>query len=340
MKLETQFPLATLFFKHWSVDDTEDGIVVAKATFVRAGDRWVADPQPSLNFEDEFSGDASHSALVHEQDIAPGKVGTDLIVHAVARSPKAARLPEWSVSLTIPEKLHYGFHVFGPSNWTKEKTGGWIRTRPEPVSEIPMSYALAFGGTAESKDGVEAVHENNPSGLGLATESCLKEKREFAAPQIGLLAEFMSTDPLTEMSVHGFGPIAKSWLPRRGNAGTFYENWKETRHPRMPKDYSLQFWNAAPTQLQCNPPLIGNERLVVEGISHNGPVHLKLPSVGCVLRAGVEDEYVQSMVLDTVILDLRSQDTGDFKVDMIWRDRIASPERFEKAEVFGYALED
>ncbi|MEO0669589.1 MAG: DUF2169 domain-containing protein [Pseudomonadota bacterium] len=340
MKLSTQFPLATLFFKHWSTDDTECGVVIAKASFNRDANRWVADDNPVLELEDTFAGDPGCTPLVQEQDIAPGKVGTDLIVHAVARSPDAALLGDWPVSLTIEDRLHYDFQVRGPSRWSKGPRGKWTRTPPELVSEIPITYNLAYGGTTTGPDGEVETYQNNPSGCGHVTPHHLSEQTEFNAPQIGLLAEFMSPDPLAEMSVHGFGPIAKFWLPRRGHAGTFDQTWKTTRHPRMPKDYALTFWNAAPAPLQCDPPLRGNEIVSVGGVSHSGPVRLKLPSVACALHLGPDGAHPQKMVLDTVTLDLRSADPSDYRVDLVWRLWLATPDRFQSAEIAGYALED
>ena len=341
MHLSTRFPLATLFFKHWSVEDTEDGIVIAKASFVQDETmRWIAQPAPELVLEDRYLGDPAFSPLMQEQDTAPGKLGTDLFLQATARSPDGKLLPEWPVSLTVADRLHYGVQVRGPSHWTYRRLKGWFRTSPELVSEVPISYDLAFGGASPGSDGGMVTFENNPSGLGFATPMRLEDGSDFAAPQIGLLPEFMGTDPLAEMGVHGFGPIAKSWLPRRSDAGTFDDQWKETRHPRLPKDYSLAFWNAAPKALQFNPPLMGNEQLHVQGIAHDGPVALQLASVTCSLRLGQGDADICPMVLDTLALDLRSGSQGTYRVDMIWRAVVQSPERFETAEIIGHRLEN
>ena len=337
MKLNTQLPLATIFFKHWGIDDREVGIVVAKASFARSGKRWVAEDEPMLVLEDTFAGDPSCTPLVQEQDIAPGKRGTDLIVHATARSPEAALLTDWPVSLTVPDRLHYGFHVRGPSRWTKGRRGKWKQTTPELVSEVPLTYALAYGGSATDQNDKIATFENNPSGMGYATAHHLATCSELPAPQIGLLADLLGADPLAQMGVEGFGPISKSWLPRRANAGTFDETWKATRHPRMPKDYALSFWNAAPGPLQSEPPLVGNEVVLVEGISHEGPVLIKLPAVACAVQF---DGDTSNMVLDTITLDLRSADPSDYRVDLIWRTIVAATEEYQSAEIVGFALED
>ena len=181
--------------------------------------------------------------------------------------------------------------------------------------------------------------ENNPAGMGFCTSQRVSQETEIPAPQIGLLAEFMGTDPLAPMGVHGFGPISKTWLPRRTEAGTFDENWQNTRHPKMPKDYSLGFWNAAPTTLQFDPALRGGETINFEGISHAGPVTYRVPSVACALQTKTPAQEMLEMTLDTVQIDLRDADQNIARLDMIWRVQIAEPQRFETAEIVGYSLE-
>lgn len=340
MKLHTRFPLATLFFKHWSPEDTEVGVVVAKASFTRDGARWLAAEAPELVTEDRFVDDPANSPLLYEQDIAPGKIGTDLMIHAVARSPRTELTPEWPVSVTVADKAHYGFHVRGPSRWTHTRRGGWKCSTPELVHEVPISYHLAYGGSAMGANNTLVSFDNNPAGIGFCTAESLAQESEIPAPQIGFLAEFLGTDPLAKMTVHGFGPVAKAWLPRRSEAGTFDQAWQETRHPRMPLDYSLAFWSAAAAQLQFKSGLNGDEVLNFEGVSHDGPMQLKLPGVTCSLQTGQDASQGQRMMLDTVHLDLRDPDPENYRADLVWRAIIPAPERFEAAEVVGYLLED
>lgn len=64
---------------------------------------------------DEFAGAPETSALLHEQYIAPCKPKTDLIIRGSARSLDAEPRRDWPVTVSIPDQLHYGFHVCGPS---------------------------------------------------------------------------------------------------------------------------------------------------------------------------------------------------------------------------------
>jgi len=336
LQLFSRLPLSPLFFKHWGSDDTEIGVVLAKARFSRAEDGvWLrADPAPTVAFEDRFAGDPAFAALVAEQDIAPGKIGTDLTLEAIARAPDGRPMTDWPVSVTVPGRLHYGFQVRGPSVWRRGGDRLWTRSPPQPVTEVPINYALAFGGRAPGPEGSEVVHEANPAGIGLVTRERLAAGEEIAVPQIGTLAEFMVADPLAVMTVQGFGPLAKAWLPRRGHAGRFDDDWLRTRHPRMPRDYSLRFWNAAPGPLHLDPPLRGDEAIVVSGISPGpDPVTLRLPGVWCALDLAGAERARLAMVLDTVTLDLTDPDPRGHSATLIWRAQVAAPHRFDTAEV-------
>ncbi len=336
MQIFSRLPLSTLFFKHWDNNHSEIGIVLAKARFSRTEDGiWLrAEAAPPLCFDDQFAGDPAFSALITEQDIAPGKIGTDLTLAAIARAPDGQPLSDWPVSVSVTGRLHYAFQVRGPSVWQQGGNQIWKRSPPQPITEVPISYALAFGGRAPGPKNGEVVHEFNPAGTGLVTHERLAAGQDIPVPQIGTLAEFMVGDPLATMTVQGFGPVAKAWLPRRAHAGSFDADWLRDRHPRMPQDYSLRFWNAAPGVLQLDPPLRGDEDISVTGISSDPrPVTLRLPGVWCALDATGEMQERMAMRLDTVALDLRGPDPHDHSATMIWRTHVAAPHRFTSAEV-------
>ena len=336
MHLTSRLPLSFMFFKHWHTDDTEVGVVIAKARFERATDGmfYASQTPPEFLLEDTYEGDPATSPLISEQDIAPAKIGTDLLINAIARSPEAKPATDWPVSVSIADRLHYSFRVRGPSNWEHRATG-WKPGKPEPVTEVPITYALAYGGMAAGADADNPeVFEFNPSGIGFTTPQSRANKDPFPAPQIGELAEFMAADPQTEMTVHGFGPIAKSWLPRRAEAGTFDAAWQQTRHPRMPVDYGLGFWNAAPKPLQISPALAGNEIIMLAGVSHTAEtIDARLPGVALTLRMTGQENSYQDMVLDTVLVDVSDQMIEKHSLTLLWRCLITTPDRFETGDI-------
>ena len=338
MQLSSKLPLAMTFFKHWHTNDKEIGVVVVKAKFQRsANGQFRAVAADPLVLEDVFEGDAGSTVLVHEQEIAPGKTGTDLVIDAVARSPGGRPLRDWAVRVDIEGRLSYGFHVRGPS-WWQRVANRWLLTDPEPVVGVPISYAAAFGGGSPDDAGKPVFYEANPAGRGFATPARLSHGEPFPAPQIGSLAEFLAMDARAQMTVHGFGPVAKAWLPRRRLAGTFDETWRRERHPRMPRDYSLQFWNCAPHPLQLSPALRGNEDIFVQGISARPePTWIRLPGVGMVLS--VDGSQGPPLTLDTVRIDVRSDLPEQHSLSLIWRGLVEDHHSITSGQVRHFLIE-
>jgi len=369
MRLSTSLPIATMAFRHWHTDDREAEIVLAKARFVPRGDgRFRADQEaPELRLVDEFApGDAAMAELKHEQEIFPTKPATDILVRGIARAPGGKARPHWDVSVEVVDHLRHAFQVRGPSEWRKGMMG-WRMSSPEPVKEVPLRYALAYGGHGPGPDpkGPPRAFEMNPAGLGYATEAMLDAGDPVPAPQIGLLGDYMAVRaPGEPMTVCGTMPIAKAWMPRRAEAGTFDDEWEETRHPRMPRDYGLGFWNCAPHQLRADPPLTGDELVRLGGMSGTRhPLEMRLPGVGLVVDAVAgtpeEDEAELTaellsargidapeaarpdsppperlrMQVATVELDVQSADPANHSISVVWCLLVEDPARFRKGEV-------
>lgn len=343
MKLLSSLPLAHLFFKHWHTDDTEVGVVVCKANFTlhTDGRLYDASTPPELALADSFVGDPALTSLVAEQDIAPFKPATDLCIKGMAYAPDGVASADWPVSVAVrtldgTDLLHWGFHVRGPTQWQRQN-GGWQQTKPQPVTEVALDYGLAYGGTILGDDGrpVDFCAEN-PAGIGFATTKSLDSVDTWPAAQIGELGEFMAGgDPSQPMSVRGFGPIAKSWLPRRAVAGTFDGTWERTRHPRMPLDYDLGFWNAAPTPLQIRPYLSGDEVITLSGLRPAAtPLSIALPAFGIALELSGDKAARLVMTLDTITIDTN----GDPAVTLIWRALVPNPAAYAAATVDAFPI--
>ncbi|MGR3436505.1 MAG: DUF2169 family type VI secretion system accessory protein [Shimia sp.] len=371
MNVFTDLPLGTAVFRHWAPDDREIGVIVAKAVFDWTGDGFetVMEP-PELRFSDvpdtTSSDDPALAATLWEQDIAPGKIGTDLILRGAARAPGGRPLRDWPVSVAIPEVLRYGFHVRGPVRWEWGRDG-WDLGEVEEVTSVPLRYGLAYGGpvaagradgdtsaaedrggdagTEEAPDAPAPVHDLNPAGIGFATRDRLYDDTPFPAARIGQLAEFLSGDPLAPMQVCGTMPVAKGWLPRRALAGTFDAEWQARRHPRMPEDYDLGFWNHAPRGLQIATGLRGDETLVLQGLdTGTAPRGLALPGVGVLAHLTAPGRSTSvAMTLDTVDLDLANAEDGPGgppRLELTWRSGLARPDAIDAVDLEGVDLED
>ena len=107
----------------------------------------------------------------------------------------------------------------------------------------------------------------------------------------------------------------------------------------MPADYSLGFWNCAPLPLQITAGLNGRETMIFRGISsRRNPLAVTLPGVGMVVS--VAGEPVKALTLDTVFLDLSSDEPEDHTMELTWRgfQRSVSSER--SGEVQHYLIEE
>lgn len=330
----SSLPFRHLLFKHWTLDDREAAVLIVKGTFgVNADGRLgVVNEQPLITEVDTFWGEDNLSSLSCEQEIAPSKTCTDVTVNAVARAPEGEELPEWPVSIEVKDRVFYEFYVRGPSEWQK-KNGRWILSDPVPVTEVPIRYELAYGGSAPTNADPE-FYEFNPVGAGFVNDRVLEQGYPITAPQIGDIAEFIAGDIRATMTVHGLGPIAKAWLPRRSEAGTFDEEWKNTRHPRMPKDYSFAFWNAAPKRLQLEPYLTGGEKFSLKGFRHApSPIEFILPKVGVAVHRDTTDGPEARLHLTDVAIDVTDPDPSQHRVTLIWRGLFANPDEIEALHI-------
>ncbi|WP_342075630.1 DUF2169 domain-containing protein [Yoonia sp. SS1-5] len=334
MKLSSELPLSHTAFAHWHTDDTEVGVVIAKAAFSLTKDGTSpVTPPPEFVLADEFTEAPEYSPLLHEQDIAPFKPKTDLIIRGTARSFEAKPRRDWAVTVAIPDQLYYGFQVRGPSRWIKMRQG-WQLSQADEVTEVPLTYALAYGGHCQEGETTK-YFEQNPAGLGFMTETAAEEVDGWPAPQIGLLAEFLDARPFEPMAVHGTMPLAKAWLPRRANAGTFDKEWERDRHPRMPLDYDLAFWNAAPLRLQIAPHMVGNETIEISGLSHRREtVSLGLPGAKLALKSlSNPSEPAIAMALDTVDINVDRIDDGQIDIVLLWRTIVRDRSLYTNAEI-------
>ena len=318
-----KLPFPAMAFHHWGPDDREMGVAIVKGTFgIRAGHKaYIARDQDPLLLEDVFAGDPTSSSLLREQEIAPVKIASDLTVHATARAPEGIERRDWSVSITIPDRVHHGFQVFGARQWRRERRG-WSLSEPEPMVELPIRYEHAYGGAVEGD-----VFEENPVGCGRTAPEDDPDK--MSAPRIAELGETQAAGRGT-WSVRGFGPIAKTWLPCRSFAGTFDEDWLSNRHPRMPPDYSFEFWQNAPSALQIRPFLEGNETIELRGVAHERePYRFALPGPRLeftTTRPDGGEARFTLMALDTCHIDIDDRDQEKHRLTLVWRAIFADPQ--------------
>lgn len=205
-----------------------------------------------------------------------------------------------------------GIHVFGTRVWYRGVIGLKSST-PLPFESMPLRYERSFGGMDKDSVGDAPSYEpRNPVGMGLYGS----EKGAIEQPLPNLEDPFhLMSRPTERVAPAGFGPIARSWQPRLGLAGTYDEAWVERTAPLWPRDFDLRFFNAAAPGLIVSSGLRGGEMAVLSGLSPDGQISFPLPRhrlmVKTVFRHRVDR---RELMMDAVHIE-----PDDGGVTLIWR---------------------
>lgn len=278
----------------------------------------MLEPRREVGLHDLHYGHPASSSLRREGQSAYTRPGTDVSLagHAWATGERPAA--RGLVDLQIGS-VRRTAAVFGEREWSVGLAGGAPRPgRPEPFINIPLRYERCLGGVAPlaSSRTDALLSAQNPVGRGL-----------YASPHDALgkpLPNF--EDPMRPIEVygdwpapHGFGPIARHWLPRRSWAGTYDDQWLARRVPLWPADLDERFFSAAPPGLCVAPYLVGGEPVHISGMSSAGPYDFQLPRVPLQARFEIRGRSVRQMM----ILDAIDIDTTDEVMTMTWRTSVA-----------------
>nr|WP_314265003.1 DUF2169 domain-containing protein [uncultured Moellerella sp.] len=192
------------------------------------------------------------------------------------------------------------------------------------IQQIESQYLLSDEQRSAHPAGAEApiAHsycETNPLGKGYVRNWYAKATglTSLAAPQIEnvtspftleqflqQLAEHQSPSEASCFGAQGFGPIARSWMPRLAKAGTYDQQWLDHRHPYLPKDFNFNYWNCAPDDQQIPYP-DANLRISVSNMTADGLLEVTLPEHRAFLLARMTNGAISPIQLniDTIILD-------------------------------------
>ena len=319
---KTPYAVEPLFF------DDEDGnpvvVVVAKGTFELQNHRQLAllEEQPGLELAGTCYGDdPGTSCYIFEPEVAPFKPATDVVAigHAHATRPGATAV---DVGLQVGP-LRKVARVFGERIWYRSGAGFEL-TAPRPFEKLPVTFERAFGGWDRSSPDAahHACEPRNPIGRGFHGRHAVERKDDFAPnvedPQHPIVDHRDRPAPV------GFGFTSPHWHPRLSYAGTYDEVWDKTRKPRLPKDFDVRYFNAAPSGLVAAGYLRGDEGVQSVGFSPRGQLAFTLPGLPPprirVAMLGRPDPVLEPR-LDTVIVDF-----DRLRVTLLWRCRAKIPE--------------
>ncbi|NUQ74537.1 MAG: DUF2169 domain-containing protein [Polyangiaceae bacterium] len=305
MKIRNRTPLTPYTFQALDLDDDPFQVVIIKGTFdiVHGAALTLSMQQEPIRTCDAYWNDEKPSSLRWEDDLAPFKPGTDIVINATAHAPGGRPMREWLSGVTVGGQTKRVL-VTGPRVWAHAPLMGWALGPVTPITEMPIRYEHAFGGLVE-RDGMVEVHQQNPVGVGFVDIRRLNTSQVIPVPTI--LTPDGRVPVLGEpYPVEGLSAIAKPWLPRRARAGTFDSEWIKNRHPRLPRDFDHAFYNCAHPDLMSHGFLRGDEEIRLERL-HREHENLLFRLPALVVAAAIVDHdgyrYGGPARLDTLYID-------------------------------------
>lgn len=320
MQVVNSTPWKTAHTMSLDGDGYETITLVVKANY-KLQPRIEIDPEgDSLCFSDEHRGEPAFSSLARAGELAPSKLGADVLVtgrvfsFARDRTRGAARLRCGRIDKIIA--------AYGDRAW--ERRGiTYVPSAPRVFESLPLHYELAYGG----RDG-DAFESANPAGVGF-----LKASPPWQSPKLPNfeLPNDPVRGPTQRAGVAGMGPIAGHWSPRRELAGTYDEAWQRTRAPLTARDFDARFHQVAPRDQRLDGHVRGGEPVRIEGMHPSGALEFTLPTERpeIMFKFGRDGEE-HAPLCDTVAIDAERG-----TLSMLFRARARVQGRLEKLLFMG-----
>ncbi|MCK4134569.1 DUF2169 domain-containing protein (plasmid) [Ralstonia solanacearum] len=316
------------------VSGREHLLLVAKATWSlpAPGER----PRPllpqTLAMADIFVGEPGQSAMLYGTDFARFKPRCDVLFNASAHAPSGQPVQELLVAWQVGP-LKKGVHVVGQRMWRK-RLGLVSLTKPEPFTQMPLHYGLAFGGSRTYKKGrgdqaqeLTDAHLANPDGIGWFGKHTMGDIDGARAPSLEALDDAIS-DPDGKHRPVAFSAIARHWAPRRQYAGTYDEAWQKNVFPFLPNDFDERFHQCAPEDQQMDYPKGGEQVILRHLMAGREYMEFRLPAFDTVHFRILRKDYSTEMpqpVVDTLYFE---PDEGRFSA--VWRASVPIRRRLQE----------
>ena len=323
--LENLTPFAAASLPSMSAAAADLLLVVVSGRFhLPPAGAWRTDPprpteeQKPVQLVDEYHGEPDASSLRYEGQSAFVRLATDVHLLGQAWAPGGRAEKRVDVALVIPHRCSKTVAVFGERVWS-QGLGSVSPTSPSPFVSMPLVFERAFGGAEPGDDPVRDFEPRNPVGRGFsrsASQALYQPLPNLEDPR-DLIGSY--GDRPTPM---GFGPIARSWQPRLGYAGTYDQTWLDAIAPNWPPDFDLRFFQAAPADLTITPYLEGGEPVGLTGVAPDGDIHFVLPRYRVLLKSYFHRSISRRLMkLDALQIE---PDAGVFT--LTWRAAVPLPE--------------
>ncbi|MCA9711895.1 MAG: DUF2169 domain-containing protein [Myxococcales bacterium] len=278
LQMKNASPFEAQFFGFPDVDGVDTLYVVVKGTFeIGESGLRIAEQQQPVTLADEYWGEPGESSLRHASEAHLTKPGTDVIVVGDACAPGERPVEHVDISVLVAGHRQDA-RVHGNRHWT-EGLGGLRPSVAKPFVRMPVVYERAFGGkhVPDPEREVFLAEPRNPVGCGFSGKRSVKELLGQPVPNVEDLRAPVQSPSSRGVPV-GFGPVAPSWEPRKGFAGTYDQAWQDTRAPYLPRDFDPRFFHVAPAELVFPRGLRGGESVATLGFHPRGVQRFTLPS--------------------------------------------------------------
>ncbi|WP_111642044.1 DUF2169 family type VI secretion system accessory protein [Marinimicrobium alkaliphilum] len=278
-----------------------DTLFVNVAARFHIGAQWVLCETPAeLLTEDCYWGEPGQSSLRQPLDTHTGKLATDIAIAGNAWAPGAKPVGRIDVSARVGNRQKT-VSVFGDRVWDNRRISA-----PEPFTTKPLRYEGAYGGPG---------YPANPVGTGYFDDDTDEAVNGSPLPAIECARDLIQ-NPKDRPAPAGFGFIAPHWYPRADFAGTYDQQWQETRAPYVPLDFNRRFLNAAHPDWIYDGFLQGGEPVELINAHPEGPLRFELPTVKLAARAQFQREVVRELAfnLETAVID-----TDDLTLHLCWK---------------------
>lgn len=315
MRNKTPYAIAVLPFVQ--KDGRSVSAAIAKATFTLnegGSDLVFAEEQVPIGFaDDRFEADNPLSSIRYAGEAVPKKEGTDVAVVGHAYSPKGM-VKAMDVQLRLGP-LYKHIRIFGDRIW-RRSFGRWKISDPKPFEQMPLRYEFAFGGRdiRHSDPARHSRDHRNPIGTGFVANGGRRDLEGLKLPNLeqpdALIKSLKDRPP-----VAGFGFIDPGWEPRISYAGTYDDQWTQTRNPLLPDDFDERFYNAAHPDLVAVPHLSGGELFQLTNVARTGPLRFNLPKKCIHVRVSKNGQPADHLLkMDTVVVA-----SDDRRLMITWR---------------------
>lgn len=309
-------PFAAIGFEQWHRDGARMACVAVRADYIFGDDSKIRlSEQQEILLADEFAGDPQKTPLIRPGDLVPFKPGTDITYLGSAYSADGSEQPFLTGTIRIND-ITRTIRACGPRQWVADGDS-WFLSDPEPVSELPLCYTKSSGGRLiGDPDGT--VDPRNPVGPNLISTAFTPKGRNYPAAQIDSEKNPIHADFKNPPLPQGFGPMAPWWQARQRYAGTYDEAWKETLHPKLPKDFDYRFYNCAHPDLAFCGFFPGGDQFELTNLTPSKKIQFHLPNSVPFARFGFVDgrEVVVALNLDGIHIDFRQK---PYRYTLTWR---------------------